>query len=165
MAEDMDLTWSFYQAGHGVRFIPEALCFPIEPHDFHFMGKQLKRWSHGFVQNVKLHWRGLLEVPFLRMTVAVALWDATFASVAYLFLLPLLAILVNPLFLLLYLIDIPAVIVPVLYKAIRRKEVVRAIASLPGFFVLRQVNAVFLLKAIWLEIVMGRPLRVYEKGH
>ena len=34
MAEDMDLTWTFYQAGHGVRFVPEAVCYPIEPHDY-----------------------------------------------------------------------------------------------------------------------------------
>ena len=35
-----------------------ASPIPIEPHDFDFMGKQLRRWSHGFVQNVRLHWRG-----------------------------------------------------------------------------------------------------------
>ena len=165
MAEDMDLTWSFYQQGHGVRFVPEAICYPIEPHDYHFMGKQLKRWSHGFVQNVKLHWKGLLEIPFLRMTVAVALWDATVASIAYMVVLPLLAIFVNPLFLLGYLIDVPAIAVPVLYKASRRGETCQAIASLPGFFVLRMVNCVFLLKALWQEIIVRCPLKVYEKGH
>jgi biofilm PGA synthesis N-glycosyltransferase PgaC len=165
LAEDMDLTWSFYQQGYGVRFIPDAVCYPIEPHDFLFMGKQLKRWSHGFIQNVKLHWKGLLDIPFLRMTIAVALWDATIASMAYLVILPILSILVSPLFLLGYLIDVPAVAVPVLYTACKRKEGCRALASLPGFFMLRLVNSVFLLKALWLEIVIGRPLKVYEKGH
>jgi poly-beta-1,6-N-acetyl-D-glucosamine synthase len=165
MAEDMDLTWRFYQAGHGVRFVPEAVCYPIEPHDYNFMSKQLRRWSHGFIQNVRLHWKGILDIPFLRMSIAVALWDATIASVAYLILMPLLAIFVHPFFLLGYLIDLPAVIVPVMYKAIQRKEVLKALASLPGFFVLRIVNSVFLLKAIWLEMVMRRPLLVYEKGH
>jgi biofilm PGA synthesis N-glycosyltransferase PgaC len=81
------------------------------------------------------------------------------------FLIPFLAIFVQPLFLLGYLIDLPAIVVPVMYKAFQRKEVVRALASLPGFFVLRFVNAVFLLKALWLEFVMKRPLLVYEKGH
>ena len=165
MAEDMDLTWSFYQSGHSVRFIPEAVCYPIEPHNFLFMGKQLRRWSHGFVQNVKLHWKGILDIPVLRMTVAVALWDATVASIAYMFLLPLLAILVNPLFLLAYLIDIPVVAVPVMYAAAQRKEVGRALASLPSFFVLRLVNSCFLLHALWRELVVDRPLLVYEKGH
>ena len=52
LAEDMDLTWSFYQAQRAVRFVPEALCYPIEPNTFGLMSKQLRRWSHGFVQNV-----------------------------------------------------------------------------------------------------------------
>lgn len=165
MAEDMDLTWSFYESGHKVRFIPEAVCYPIEPHDYNFMSKQLRRWSHGFVQNVRIHWRGILEIPFLRATIAVAMWDATIASFCYLFLLPLLSIFVSPLFLLGYLIDFPAVVVPVLVKGFQRKEMARAIASLPGFFVLRIVNGLFMLKACWLELVMRRPLQVYEKGH
>ena len=80
MAEDMDLTWNFYHAGHGVRFIPGAICYPIEPQTYEFMSKQLKRWSHGFVQNVKLHWRELLDEPYLRTMIAVSLWDAFVAS-------------------------------------------------------------------------------------
>ena len=34
MAEDMDLTWTMYQAGQKVRFVPEAVSYPIEPHNF-----------------------------------------------------------------------------------------------------------------------------------
>jgi biofilm PGA synthesis N-glycosyltransferase PgaC len=165
LAEDMDLTWSFYEAGWGVRFVPEAVSYPIEPHDFTFMGKQLRRWSHGFAQNVRLHGRGVLGVPFLRWFVFVALWDAVVASTAFLFILPLLAIFVNPLFLLGYLIDGPAVLVPVLAVALPRGEVRRALASLPGFWVLRAVNAAHVLAAFWAEFVRRRPLLVYEKGH
>jgi poly-beta-1,6-N-acetyl-D-glucosamine synthase len=166
LAEDMDLTWSLYQAGHRVRFVPEAVCYPIEPHDYAFIHKQLKRWSHGFVQNVSLHWRGLLEVPYLRSAVAVSVWDATLASVVYLFLLPVLAIaLQNPWLLLGYLIDLPAVMVPVLAGAVPRREAGRALASVPAFFVLRTVNALFFLRAAWSEWVLGRSFRTYEKGH
>jgi len=165
MAEDMDLTWSFYHSGQGVRFIPEAVCYPVEPNDFHFMRKQLRRWSHGFVQNVRLHWRDVLHVPILRSTVAVAAWDAVFASFAYLLFLPALAILISPFFLLGYLIDAPAVAFPVLIKAAARKEIGKALASLPSFFVLRTVNSIFMLEAIWKELIINRPLKVYEKGH
>jgi cellulose synthase/poly-beta-1,6-N-acetylglucosamine synthase-like glycosyltransferase len=165
MAEDMDLTWSLYQAGHEVRFVPEAVCYPLEPHDYRFMSRQLRRWSHGFVQNVRLHWRGVIDEPYLRSMVAVALWDATFASVAYLVVLPVLALAVSPIFLLGYLIDLPAVLVPVLVKAAERREIGRALASMPGFVVQRILNGVFILKALWAEIVCRRPLHVYEKGH
>jgi biofilm PGA synthesis N-glycosyltransferase PgaC len=165
MAEDMDLTWTLYHAGHGVRFVPEAVSYPIEPNNYHFMSTQLRRWSHGFVQNVRIHWRDLLKHPCLSSIIAVALWDSIVASLCYLIIVPLLAIFVNPLFLLGYLIDAPAVAIPVLYKGYQRKEVGKVLMSLPGFFVLRIVNSIFMLKALWLELVMKRPLTVYEKGH
>ena len=166
LAEDVDLTWRFYQSGLKVRFLPEAVCYPIEPHDFNFMSKQLRRWSHGFVQNVKLHWRGVLDIPYLRTAVAVALWDATFASFAYLILLPVLAIVfAAPILLLAYVLDLPAVIVPVMFAAVKHKQVRTALASLPAFFVLRLVNGLFLLQALWKEFVVRQPFLVYEKGH
>lgn len=165
MAEDMDLTWSFYQEGNAVRFIPEAVCYPIEPHTFDLMRKQLRRWSHGFIQNVQLHWRGVLRVEYLRTLVGLAIWDATIASVAFLFVIPLLAIFVHPLFLLGYVIDLPAVLVPVMIKAASRRELGKAVASFPAFMVLRFVNAVFFLNAFVREIFLRQRLAVYEKGH
>jgi biofilm PGA synthesis N-glycosyltransferase PgaC len=166
LAEDMDLTWRFYQSGRAVRFLPEAVSYPIEPADFHFLSKQLRRWSHGFVQNVRLHWRGLLGVPFLRWAVAVAAWDAVVASFLFLVALPLLALIFRePLWLIGYVIDLPALLVPLLIGAAPRREVARAIASVPAFFLLRTVNAVFFLRAVWSEWVLGRSLLVYEKGH
>ncbi len=165
MAEDMDLTWTFYHAGHGIRFVPDAVSYPIEPHNYKFMSTQLRRWSHGFVQNVCVHWKDLLRHPYLSAIVAVALWDSIIASLCYLILVPLLAIFVHPLFLIGYLIDVPAVAVPVLCKGIQRKEVGKVLTSLPAFFILRMVNSVFMLKALWLELVMKKKLMVYEKGH
>jgi cellulose synthase/poly-beta-1,6-N-acetylglucosamine synthase-like glycosyltransferase len=166
LAEDMDLTWTLYMLGHSVRFVSDAVCYPIEPHDYHFLRKQLQRWSHGFVQNIALHWRGLLEVPFLRSAVAVSCWDAIVASIVYLLLLPLLAISFrNPHLLLGYVIDVPAILVPVVAGAWPRREVGKALASVPCFFVLRTVNALWFLRAVWVEVVQGQRLLTYEKGH
>lgn len=165
MAEDMDLTWTFYAAGAKVRFVPEAVSYPIEPSNLSFFSKQLRRWSHGFVQNVRVHWRSVLSIGFLRWTVAVAMWDAVFASVAYLIVFPLLAIFVSPLVLLVYLIDAPVVLIPALVKGRERGEMRKVLASLPSFFVVRIVNGFFMLRALWLELIVKRPLTVYEKGH
>lgn len=165
VAEDMDLTWNMYLAGWRVRFVPEAMCYPIEPHNLTFLRRQLRRWSCGFVQTVKVHWRDVLHIPFLRTIVAIGLWDAALAALALLVLLPLLAIFVSPLFLLGYVIDIPAVLVPVLYRAGQRGEVGKALASLPGFFVLRFVNSYYVLNALWRELVSNRRLAHFEKGH
>jgi biofilm PGA synthesis N-glycosyltransferase PgaC len=129
------------------------------------MRKQLRRWSHGFVQNVRLHARGLLGVRYLRSLVGVAMWDATIASIAYVAVVPLLALLVSPWFLLGYVIDAPAVLMPVLITARRRRVFGRAVASVPGFLILRFVNAIFFLEAVWSELVLRRRLTQYEKGH
>ena len=166
MAEDMDLTWTFYENGHRVRFMPEAVCYPIEPHNYRFMSKQLRRWSHGFVQNVKIHWRDVLDVPYLRSAIAVVMWDATVASVVYLFLLPALMIYLGTYWLALgYVIDAPAVMIPVLLGAHPRGESRRALASFPAFVILRTVNAMFFVRAVFFELILGRSLRQYEKGH
>ena len=55
--------------------------------------------------------------------------------------------------------------VPVLVQAAARKEFWRAFVSIPSFFVLRVVNCVFVLEAIWSEWIVRRSLLVYEKGH
>jgi biofilm PGA synthesis N-glycosyltransferase PgaC len=165
MAEDMDLTWTLYRAGWKVRFMPEAVCYPIEPHNLHLLRKQLRRWSHGFVQNVRLHRRDLLHLGYLRSMVALAFWDAVIASFAFLVALPVLAVLISPLFLLGYVMDAPVVLLPVLVDARRRGESRRALASFPSYFVLRTLNGVMMLSALFRELVLRRPLLHYEKGH
>lgn len=166
MAEDMDLTWTFYEKGYGVKFIPQAVCYPIEPHNYHFMSKQLKRWSHGFVQNIILHWRSVLPITYLNSMIAVASWDAIIASFVYTIIFPFLTIIFhNPLILLGYIIDAPIVFIPVIFMGIIRKEVRRVLVSFPSFFVLRTVNGIFMLEAIWSELIQQKRLAVYEKGH
>lgn len=166
MAEDMDLTWSFYIKKYGVRFVPEAVCYPIEPHNFSFMRKQLKRWSHGFAQNIILHWRQIIHIPYLRSAVAVAVWDSSVASLVYITALPILSIVFqNPIFLLGYIIDAPVLIIPVLVKARRLRQTRLAILSFPSFFVLRIVNCIFIIEAFWSEFILKKRLTVYEKGH
>ncbi len=121
LAEDMDLTWSMYQAGRKVRFVAEAACYPIEPHDFSFMCKQLRRWSHGFVQNVRLHYSRLLQIGFLKSVIGVAMWESTVASIIYLLVVPLMTMWTRqPLLLLVYVLDAPALMVPVLTQAASR---------------------------------------------
>jgi len=165
LAEDMDLTWSFYRDGHKVKFVPEAVCYPIEPPNLNMMTKQLKRWSHGFIQNVVLHWKSVLNLPYLRSIIAVAAWDAMVASLMFLVAIPLLSIFVSPILLLSYLIDIPAVAIPVIWTGWRRRELGKVLTSLPSFFALRVVNAIFMVRAAVLELILHKPLLVYEKGH
>jgi poly-beta-1,6-N-acetyl-D-glucosamine synthase len=165
MAEDMDLTWTFYQRGWKVKFVPDAVCYPIEPHNLDLLRKQLRRWSHGFVQNVLLHRRGLLDLGYLRSMVALAFWDSAVASFAFLVALPLLMVLVSWLFVFGYVLDAPVVLIPVLVDARKRGELLRALVSFPCYFLLRIANGVMMLSALTRECILRRPLLTYEKGH
>jgi len=165
MAEDMDLTWTLYQLGYKVRFMPRAVCWPIEPDSFNLMHKQLKRWSAAYLQNVKLHYRGISKIPFLFSAMAVSLTDAILSATIYLFIIPLLAVLVSPLFLLGYIIDAPVIMIPAFIMAAKRKELRCAITSFPSLFVLRLVNGFIFLKAVLFEVVLRQHLTTYEKGH
>lgn len=166
MAEDMDLTWSFHKKNFVVRFIPEAVCFPIEPQTFSFMKKQLIRWSHGFVQNLILHWKDVLSVPYLNFIVAVMTWDSVIASIMYLFFIPILSLITrSPYLLLLFIIDAPIVFIPVFLMGLKRKEIAKVLISFPSFFVLRFINAIFIMEAYWTEIILKKRLTQYEKGH
>lgn len=165
VGEDMDLTWSIYGMGYAVRFALDAVSYPVEPHNFHFLHKQLKRWSAGFVQCVRVHWKGALEVPYLRSMVAVALWDSLQAILGLFVIIPLLAIFVHPLFLLGYVLDLPTIAIPVFYTAYRRGEMGRALKSFPAFWIMRFINSVYVLQAFWNEFVMRKKLEKFEKGH
>lgn len=165
VGEDMDLTWKIRFTGKTVRFVPEAVCYPIEPHNYHFLSKQLKRWTSGFVQCIAIHWREVLRQPVMRVMVVVGVWDALYASLIMFVAVPILAVLVSPWFLLFYIFDFPAVAVPSLYMGAKRGEFWRALVSLPSFFVLRLVNAVYMLRAMWREWIVRKSLLVFEKGH
>jgi biofilm PGA synthesis N-glycosyltransferase PgaC len=112
-----------------------------------------------------LHWRDLLYDRTLRALVGVMLWDGLIASLLFICILPLLVIIVNPLLLLVYLVDLPAVAIPAMMQGIKRREGARVAASLPCFAILRVLNGFHLLKALIMELVLGKSLAVYEKGH
>jgi cellulose synthase/poly-beta-1,6-N-acetylglucosamine synthase-like glycosyltransferase len=166
LTEDVDLTWTFYESGRDVRFVPEAVCYPIEPSNYRLMCTQLRRWAHGFVQNVRVHWRGTRVTPLLRLMVAIWFLEATTAAIAYLLVVPVLAVFFRqPALLLLYVLDAPIILIPVLVEARPRGETGKALVSFPAFLVTRMLASVFTLRALWAELVRGRSLHVYEKGH
>ena len=165
LAEDMDLTWTLYRMGAEVKFVESAVCEPIEPDNFAMMRTQLRRWSHGFLQNVAIHRHGILRQNMLRSIISVALWDGVLSALFYIIILPLLTLAFGPIALIGYVIDAPAIAIPVLWAGARRGEFWPALTSLPSFFVLRLVNSWLMLQAVFSEWVLRRSFDVYEKGH
>jgi biofilm PGA synthesis N-glycosyltransferase PgaC len=165
LAEDMDLTWSYYAQGQHVKYLSEALCYPLEHHNYPFLSKQLKRWSHGFIQNVVLHWNELLRIPTLREQVLVGLTDAIATGILYLLLVPFFVFIDPVLIGYLFVSDWVFIAVPVLWKGYQLKRLRKSLTSLPFFFVLRVVNSLFFFQALFSELLLNRSFTLYEKGH
>jgi hypothetical protein len=55
--------------------------------------------------------------------------------------------------------------VPVFLEARNRAILGKALPATLAFFVLRLVNSVFFVSAVWNEVIVGRRLATYEKGH
>jgi biofilm PGA synthesis N-glycosyltransferase PgaC len=166
VAEDMDLTWQFHRHHYKVRYVPEAVCYPTEPHDFRMLRRQLRRWLHGFAQCLQVNFPALLRHRYLRTMTGLAVTEGLLLLSLHLLILPTLAIVLrNPFVLLAYAFDLPIIVLPVLLAAYRRKETGLALASIPSFLLMRTVNSFFLFEALWSELVLRRPLKVFEKGH
>jgi hypothetical protein len=101
----------------------------------------------------------------LRAFVIVASLDALLA-ILYMALTPFLVVTRGWRYLIaLYLTDLLVMAIPVLWMGYRLRVLLQAIASLPSVFVLRWLNVYYFWRAATLEWVLGRPLRVFEKGH
>jgi len=167
LAEDVDLTWSLYENDKVVRFNQDIYCYPIEPENLDLMSKQLRRWSHGYLQNIKLHWKKISKVPVIREQIIVSLSDALFGPVGLFIILPLFGILLhNPLIIAYtFLADALFISIPPLVKSIKMKNTKLVLSSLPPFFVLRTINTLFFWSAFFKEFVTNKSFHKYEKGH
>lgn len=167
LAEDMDLTWSFYEKGKEVRFNKDVVCYPIEPESFKIMAKQLKRWSHGWFQNFKLHWKKIKKIPVLREFVVMALSDALLGTVIWLIVAPVLTIIYQNPWIFFYAVvaDAVFILIPAAWKGYQMKMLRKVLGSLPSFFVLRLVNSYFFLGACISELLLNKSFTKYEKGH
>jgi poly-beta-1,6-N-acetyl-D-glucosamine synthase len=167
LAEDVDLTWSLYENDKVVRFNEDVYCFPIEPENFNMMSKQLKRWSHGYLQNVRLHWKKISKVPVIREQIFISMFDSLFGTVGLFVILPLFAILLhNPLIIAYaFLADAIFMSTPALVKSIKLKNTKLVLSSLPSYFALRTINTIFFMSAFMKEFVLNKTFHKYEKGH
>ena len=167
MLEDIDLTWTLYENGKIVRCVTDAFCFPLEPSNFKLMSKQLKRWSHGWFQNVILHRKNIMKIPGLREQVIVGSVDALFGSLFLLIILPLLSIVLNnySLMVFTFVMDIFLFLIPSLLIGYKIKQLRKVITSVPAFLLLKIVNIYYIYEAFISEVILKKRLIIYEKGH
>ncbi len=165
MAEDMDLTWEVLLAGERVTYAADAICYPLEPHDFRTFCSQLNRWYSSFFQNVAIHKKelALFKKPMLSLFVLNGLVEGILFPLIIL----LCAIgLTAKILAAILVIDMAIVLVPVIIKSIKLGTLRLALTSMPAYlFVTRWVGLILFLKAFVNEWLIGNRLTTWEKGH
>lgn len=166
IAEDMTYTWQVQMNGRRALFAPRAVAYVSDPDVFCFMKKQVKRWMHGYFQNVRLYlptlWRRkpmmatwatimLVEVILAPLWVAggilvITRYGARGAGGWLLF-------------------DLGLVLPWVLWQARKEFGVWRALRWFPCLLPVRLLNLTYAFHAVVTELIMRRPFAVYEKGH
>lgn len=164
IAEDMDLTWQQLENGYRVIVVPDARCYPIEPHNYPIYRRQVERWLRGFLQNVKAHKLKLLKNKRLAFFISWCLFDALTFPVSLVFMV-LIALHFGWFALTIPLMDVAIVTSSALWVARKEKKVGLALRSIPWYYAIRPINAYLFFKSVWKEWFVQDQLRVWEKGH
>jgi poly-beta-1,6-N-acetyl-D-glucosamine synthase len=165
-AEDMDLTWLYYEKGKRVSYVKDATCFAIEPENFHLMSKQLKRWNTGFHQVLQFRWKSIMKVPVLREFIISALIDSFIGTFFYLFIIYLSVSSGNPLrCLAFFALDIILVAVPSLWMAIKIRKCRQFAKSFPRYLIVRYLNLFWFYYGFISVWILKKATLRFEKGH
>jgi poly-beta-1,6-N-acetyl-D-glucosamine synthase len=166
ITEDLDLTWLMFENEFKLGFVPKALCQAIEPHNFTYLKRQLRRWTRGFMVNGLIHWQKIKKTPYLNILIPAVIVDS-FISIFFIFLIPFLtAIFISKTIALAMVAgDFLFILIPSLYWGIKTKELNLVLTSLPAYFILRLINSYFTLEAFIQSYILKKPYLKFEKGH
>lgn len=165
IAVDLDLTWKLELAGYKLRCVRDAICYTMEPASSRFAFRQIGRWQHGFIQNVLRYRWQLLGQPLLGAKVVLSCLDRLLDGLLLFLVTPVLMVWIDPAFAVLFLLDVPVRALPALWLGSRRGEFGRALTGLPCLWLLRVITSAMFLRALYVELLVGRSLTVYHKGH
>ncbi|HEY3247339.1 MAG TPA: glycosyltransferase family 2 protein [bacterium] len=172
LAEDMHLTWEVLLRGGKVRFVAGAVCRSVDPSTWPVYFRQMNRWYRGFFQNLKLFWRTLHRRRMLGLFVWASMVDGLlFPASLLLGLYAFAGVLVGhrmnwAMFLVTGIaLDLMLISFYALRGAVRLDCVGLVVRSIPHFYLLRILNIGVWYRALYLEVVRGQQLRIWDKGH
>jgi biofilm PGA synthesis N-glycosyltransferase PgaC len=165
--EDMDMTWRILEDGFDVRFASDAVCRVVDPPNYATLSRQITRWSHGFLQNIKVrHFNLFRPNPKLGL---VAYFYLLWQFIGPLWLpFTVWFVVADPVRASLWLAAFYAAIIvgPGVYRGYRLgfppRLVIRSVIPL---FIIQFVNIYYFGKAVWNEWIRGVSLTHWEKGH
>ncbi|HEX3830274.1 MAG TPA: glycosyltransferase family 2 protein [Sporichthyaceae bacterium] len=173
IVEDIDYTWSQQIMGRRAVYVHAAVAYAAEPVNLTYLRKQLNRWKHGYFQNVRIHWRSMLQrkkmlalwvnlslfsIIISPLTVAMpAIWLLNGHSVRQVTLWSVGA-------------DLAILALPLSMGIVQRRlNPLKVLLSVPCFYVLKMINFWYDMKCFVIELILvprglATGLHHYEKG-
>ncbi|GMQ94910.1 MAG: hypothetical protein BMS9Abin13_020 [Patescibacteria group bacterium] len=164
-AEDMDLTWTLLGEGSRVYYAPDVYCYPIDPPTRTIYVNQLDRWYRGFLQSIAVRHFRLGKNKKLGVLVYFYLLDFGVAPIATPLLVWFFTGSVTFALSAAVILGIAIVAISCVVKGLQLGMLVKALTSLPAYFLVRPVNMFVFWRAIWREWIKRDKLAVWNKGH
>lgn len=165
IGEDLDMTWELHINGERMVYTPNAVCYPLDPGPVRQYYAQVKRWAHGFFQNIAVHRGALFRNRRLGLLIVASLLDIMTIP-AYLVGAAIATFLWSWRALLILLaIEFATIFIPTAIGAWRIGQLKRAVLFFPFVWQTRILCLWIFWTAMIQVLVLGRKLHVWEKGH
>ncbi len=166
VAEDLELTWIFYEQGMHIGYSKDTLTFSEEPQNYHVLFKQLKRWNIGYFQVLKLKWKDMKNVHVIREFVIAGLLD-TFIGVIFNSVLIYYTIFHYDPSKYLYFIalDMTLLLIPSIWFASKIKRIKQLLRSLPVYLIFRFIGSFWFFYGLVSVLILKKTTKGFEKGH
>ncbi len=164
IAEDMDLTWELLDKGKEIAFVGSAMCYPVDPPSLSILVAQLNRWYRGYLQCMKVR-RGRFQNWKLGLLAYWYILDFMFGWVMFI---AGLSLYTGSLFRgisIAFLLQVTLLFSVCSVKGFMMGRLRTVLASFFCYFPILIINACVLWRALWLEIILGRSLGEWQKGH
>lgn len=169
VVEDMDLTWTQLEQGYKTVMAMGAKCYTLNPSTGTVYEDQLDRWYRGYFQVIALHKKNLLRNWRHAFFVVWSLVESLlYPLLSIPILITLLLTLPKSLMSIvpsLILSGVSIVIASVLLQAIKERQFLLALTSLPCYFLVCPVNVYLLWRSFVLEWVLGRKRVAWTTTH
>ncbi len=172
IAEDMALTWKAHLMGYSIRYVPEAISYPMEPSNWPQYRGQVLRWYRGFFQCVTDQGFSLLGKPrlaaFIGFYLVVGLLSMAFYGIfAYTVVHGLIYGIgvTSAVLLVVAAVDVAVGFGATLAGGYRTGKLKEAVTGYPLLWIVSPLNSMMFLYSFWQECVKKNKLTTWEKGH
>lgn len=168
IAEDMDLTWEFIEAGYTVKFAKKAVCRVIDPYSGSMFHSQVARWYRGYFQCIKVRNYNLFKknpklglVAYFYILMNLFCTPLMLMTILSMFQVSLISAIISIVVYFTIFLWLPMIVKGLLMK-IRFSNLLRAVVSMPIVYLF--TIGIFFESAVK-ELVLNRQLTVWVKGH